>query len=158
KQSYRRNQFGATVGGPIIKDKTFFFFAYEGIRRFSAAVGVMSGPTAAEGGGNFSALTAVIKNPVTGTPYLNNQIPLGSITNAALAIQAFYPLPNNVGASNYISRNPSTDNQDQFNVRIDHRFSDANTLFGRVTTNQTTDYNPCGGAAAGPGSTACVPN
>lgn len=160
KQTTRRNQFGGTFGGPIKKDKTFFFFAYEGIRGLSAQAGLLTVPTLAEREGNFSALPTVIKDPTTGVPFTGNIIPPGRFAASALLIQQYYPLPNSTttGASNYISRNPATDNEDQFNIRIDHRFTDNNTLFGRLATNKTDDFVPCGGAASAPGSTACLPN
>ena len=154
KQTYRRNQFGTTLGGPIRKNRTFGFFAYEGTRRTVAAAGLLSVPTPAFRSGNFAAVAAALKDPVGGGTFAGNQIPASRFSGGALAIQNYYPLPTSglAGPSNYLSRNPQTSNDDQFNVRIDHRISDANTLFSRVATNKTVGSNPCTGPV-----TACVP-
>ncbi len=85
-----QNQFGGTIGGPIIKDKTFFFFDYEGFRRITRSLQLGTVPTAAQRNGQ---LGAAIRNPFTGEVYADGNIPAGAITPFARAVLAGLPLP-----------------------------------------------------------------
>jgi hypothetical protein len=155
----RQNQFGATIGGPIViphlyngHDKTFFFFAYEGFRNSEAAQNLLTTPTAAQLNGDFSNLLAkgvVIYNPLSTTPdpnhpgeYLrnpfpNNQIPSNLISPAALLYaKTIFPAPNanNLpGGRNLIDTTPSSLNDNSFTGRIDQAFGEHDLLFGRVS-------------------------
>ena len=76
QDTLKRNQYGGSVGGPILKDKLFYFGTYQGTRIRSAAQGsVAFVPTAAERVGNFAGSGITVHDPITGVPYLNNQIP-----------------------------------------------------------------------------------
>ena len=102
KQVYRQNQFGGTVGGPIIPNRTFFFLSYEGIRSNEQTAGLTQVLTPQEENGDFSALLpgTQLVSPFTGQPYLNNQIPVDPV--AQQIVKKYMPLPNtNQGGFNY---------------------------------------------------------
>lgn len=196
KNKLRYNQFGGTIGGPLWlphfgeggpffdKDKTFFFFSYEGLRNNGRGTAFARVLTEAERGGNFSAnLGACITisgNPVpqlnpNGTPsgncvragqifdptttaanplfnpgqaqsafnpqfirqpFTNNLIPSNRINPQATAlINAVQPLPNFVSTSDLNFAGPSGNNfiNNQYSIRLDHRFADNDSLYGRFT-------------------------
>ncbi len=141
----KRNQFGATLGGPVRipklydgKDKTFFFFSYQGTRTRQAPSKVEQVvPTNEERAGNFSALGHPIYDPFNGgAPYPNNQIPSSQISPISGAVLNSYvpaPAPGQ-GTISYALPNNLDD--DQFLVRIDHNFTDKNRLMGRFYTSE----------------------
>ena len=140
---YRRNQFGGTMGGPIARDRTFFFADYQGQRQNIARTATSTVPTLLQRQGVFTEAIAgrvpVIYDPATTsgstrTPFPNNAIPAGRIDAVALALLQRYPLPTTAGTANNYSRTAGErDDQDQFDIRIDHRFAIHDQAFGRVT-------------------------
>ncbi|MCL4784289.1 MAG: carboxypeptidase regulatory-like domain-containing protein [Bryobacterales bacterium] len=134
----RQNQFGFTVGGPVVlpgysreRSKTFFFWSEDWRLRRNAQVNLTATPTEAMRGGDFSAdgtrAGAAIRDPLTKIPFANNRIPSSLInSNASLLLQTYFPLPNygNEAFRNYINNgvrrlDPRTDT-----VKIDHNFSE----------------------------------
>jgi hypothetical protein len=124
KQVYRQNQFGGTLGGPIIKNRTFFFLSYEGIRSNEQSAGLTVVLTPQEENGDFSALLpgTQLVSPYTGQPYLNNQIPVDPV--AQQIMKKYMPLPNtNQSGFNYAFFTGGTQITNQFIGRIDHHLN-----------------------------------
>ncbi len=136
---FKRNQFGGTLGGPIVRDKTFFFFAYQGLRERSAP-GAQTAivPTAEQRKGDLSSLNKTIKDPVTGQAFPGGIIPAQRLNPAAQELlEAFVPLPNGPNGLLSFSSGQKLD-QDQVIIKIDHSLTDKNTLSGRLMWNE--DY------------------
>ncbi len=154
RAGFHQNQFGATVGGPILRNKLFFFGLYDGYRQTQSATNISTLPTAAELNGDFSALlpTTVIYdphtyNPTTGaiTPYANNVIPAAQLNQPLITVlKAYLPatLPATDTPNNYINTASSSLNQDQYGVRIDYAISAKDLLFGRFTINNESQLSP----------------
>ncbi len=131
----RQDQFGGTVGGPIIKNRTFFFGSFE---RFVQSNGqTLTGivPTGAEKQGIFPTSLAVIKDPQTGQPFPGNQIPAARFDPTASKLEALWPSPDYVGPGrfNYLANPPSTLTRNTIDTRVDHSFSDKDKIFARFS-------------------------
>jgi hypothetical protein len=136
---FRRNQYGAAVGGPIQKNKTFFFADWQGTRLRTGITRFSTVPTDAQRNGIF---TSAIKDPSSNfaTTFQNNTIPPGQIDPIAKLILAHYPHANLPGAANNFVRTAvEPENQDQFDGRIDHYFGDRHRVFARYTHLQDND-------------------
>jgi Carboxypeptidase regulatory-like domain/TonB dependent receptor len=141
---FQRNEFGATLGGPIWKDKTFFFIEYAGLRQRLGEPTVISVPTAAE------------RTGLVGIGGFQYQVPLNSVSQQILNM---YPLPNQpngvFGANTYNFQFKEPTNDDQYSVRIDHHLSERDSIFGRVSyiNNYQKEIDPIA-AIEGPGFSA----
>ena len=149
--SFKRNQFGVTFGGPIQKDKTFFFYSYEGLRvsqGITAANGqtITTVPLAAMHTGDFSAILpkVTIKDPATGLPFSGNIIPQSQISPLGTALIAFYPLPNvptpagSTPGNNFNYQATRTERYNEHSLRVDHTFSAKDSAF--ATANYYYDF------------------
>jgi hypothetical protein len=133
KLAFKRNQFGGTLGGPIVQNKTFFFGAYERtvIRQPQSATARV--PPAAWRNGNFSSLATPLIDPLTGVEFPGNIIPANRILPIGKAMLDLFPLPNATGANNLVSVSRLTLDQDNITGRFDHTFSDKDTMFVRYS-------------------------
>jgi hypothetical protein len=137
KSPLRYDLFGVSLGGPIYRNKTHFFFNYEGFRQKASTTVLLNVPTKAEDAGNFSADSYAVINPATG-----KQFPGNIITNpdpVGLALAAFYPAPNVPGApsgkANFAANVPAQTVTNTSVARIDHDFSSKDRIFGRFLAN-----------------------
>ena len=137
KPAFIQNQFGATIGGRIIKDRTFFFGSWQTSREVNAAPQVGSVPTEAMRNGIFSKR---VNDPLTKLAFPNNTIPLNRWDPVAQGLAKLYPLPNLPGEVRNFFYNPKERvNSNAYNVRVDHRFS--NKDFGFIRISQNTGQN-----------------
>ena len=133
KPEFRRNQYGFTVGGPIKKNKTFYFADWQGTRLLTGLTRFSTVPTVAQRGGVF---TSAIYDPATSprTPFANSTIPTSRFDPLALQVLQHYPVPNLAGtANNYVRTAVEPDSQDQFDGRVDHVFNEKHRLFARYS-------------------------
>jgi len=144
KPKYIRNQFGGALGGPIKRDKTFFFADYEGTRSREGITRVTNVPTAEERAGNFSqSVFGVPTNPFTGQPFANGRIPDFLINPVGRTIAALYPLPNrNVPFQNFVSSPVLRDDNDSFDVRVDHNLTERADLAFRYSFGDRNLFEP----------------
>ncbi len=135
----KKQQFGASIGGPIVKNQWFFFGDYQGSRNTVGGSKLLTVPTARSRTGDLSEYGVNIFDPATGDPsqrdqFAGNVIPAGRLSPQALAILNLIPLPNASGIrENYIAQGSEEFNADQFNTRLDGRLSANLNLFGRYS-------------------------
>jgi hypothetical protein len=177
--SFKQNQFGAAVGGPIIKDRTFWFADYQGTRirsRGGAVPGIgnvwtRTIPWPAFKNGDFSRLLTgrnlgtdaagrpvpegaifdirsqtTVGNQIVRTMFPNNIVPASRFDSAAKRLIDQYPSPNQnlndrIASSNFLLNSPGQQQNDQADLRIDHRLSDKDSLFGSLSWSEEDKFN-----------------
>jgi hypothetical protein len=151
---FKRNQFGATASGPIIKDRVFWLFSYEGLRERKALTATGLLPNAMQRAGDFSNLSTPVIDPQTrvvqngvvlnpGTPFEGNKIPANRIAPiSARVLSEIYPLPNNIGPNNFINNEGRRSDSDQYHGRIDLNESPGANWFFRYSQASDPQYLP----------------
>jgi hypothetical protein len=144
KTPLRQNQFGGSIGGPIIKNKTFFFFNYEGERIRQTGIGYGQMPLPQYFTGDLSTMSQKAKDPLTGQLFPNNLIPPSRITQFAKAGQKYFRVPTGSPLSNfnYTGLTGTQRRGDQATARIDHNLSDNIRFDGFVTFADREDITP----------------
>lgn len=132
---FKRHQYGGTLGGPILKNRLFFFTSYQGTRERSAPGAVTATVlTSAQRQGDFSALGKVLKDPAGGN-FPGNIIPKSRLHPASLRfLEAFIPLPNR-GTNLYSFASQQAVDDEQFIAKVDHNVSDRHRYYGRLLYN-----------------------
>jgi len=138
---FNQNQFGGVLSGPIVKDRTFFMFNYEGsrIRKGNTFSGTFA--TQAMRDGDFSAFPSTVTDPLNDEPFPNNRIPASRSSRVYNNFLSFIPLPNIPGAGgatgaagfNFRSDPKDVRDSDQWTARTDHRFSDRDLFMFRYS-------------------------
>ena len=153
--TYQQNQFGGTIGGPIVKNKLFFFGYYDGYRQLDQSASYARVPTSAQLTGDFSGVSNTIYDPATYDPvtgtiqaFPGNKIPTARLDAGMLAaLKAFIPAPNIDCSSQFTGCNAfngasAPTNQDQYSVRGDYNASSKDLIYGRWTHSKNTQMSP----------------
>ncbi len=156
------NNYGATLGGPVKKDKIFYFASFDGTSQKTGANGLFTVPTADQRAGNFSAYGTSIYNPFTGaadgtgrTQFMNNTITPSLLSPAALKIQSYLPLPNLPGTSNnYAAAESPAINFFRTDAKVNWNRTDKHSIFFKYDNMYATSggvgiFGPAGGPAPG---------
>ncbi len=162
KGKFNQNQFGGSLGGPVVRGKTFFFTDYQGFTIRQAQPVLATVPTERMRRGDFGESfpgspartiydpNTVTTDPVTGAqtrqPFQNNQIPQGRWDPVAQQLLALYPAATFTDrlSGNFLANPVKEFNQNTINGRIDHNFSSQDTLFVRFTWDRATQFYPYG--------------
>ena len=161
--AFRRDQYGGVIGGPVIKNKTFFFGGYEYTQQESPTSSVVSLPTDPQRAGDFSQTLngsgqmMVVHNPfdtfanaaggIDRRPFPGNRVPASMMDPIALRALSFLPRANQPGAqftntANWFNQGINTSSNHQINVKGDHNFSSANRVSGRYSNVIAQGRNP----------------
>lgn len=146
KPAFNRNEFGVTAGGPVIKNKTFFFGSYEGLRQRTARTNVLSVGTAAMRGGDFTGYGS-IRDPLSGNPFSNNMIPTNRLSPQAQTLVGYVPLPNQAGAigasgpaNNYATTVGNVLDVNRYSAKGDHNFNSKNSISVTLSYSKGSPY------------------
>jgi outer membrane receptor protein involved in Fe transport len=139
KPTNKQNQFGGNLGGPLVKNRMFFFGDYEATRIEQGVLRTGRVMTQAERNGIF---TGAIRDPLTGLSFPNNTIPANRIDPVAAKVAGLLPLPNTTGGNNFIRQPNVEDESDRFLGRVDMHLSDNDTVFARYIWSDRFRYVP----------------
>lgn len=145
--AFNRNEYGASLGGPIVRGKLFFFGSYEDLRLVSASTTGVNSPTVAFKNGDFSSAigTYTVYDPTTGKPFPGNIIPQARFSDSAKKLQAYYSDPNTAGnaafglGTNFTFSDPTRTTDPRYFIRGDWQVTPRDRLMGRYY--QATNIN-----------------
>jgi hypothetical protein len=150
------NDYGGSVGGPLSipglysgTSKSFFFLTYERFKFPKETTVQNTVPTAAMRGGDLSLEGVTVKDPQTGQPFPGNRIPASRISPIARQVLDLYPMPNagDTGtqhSANYVANYDSSLISNQYDLRLDHYLTAAQSMFGRYTSKKVSTNVPKG--------------
>ncbi len=141
KPEYRRNLYGGTIGGPVLRDKLFFFGDYQGIKALIGRTVISTIPTLSERQGIFTGVAKIYDPDRTSVvagkyvrPEFANDVITEPLDPAAVALLALFPIPTSIGAANNYSRTANdSDHQNQFDFRVDGAYRSRDRTFGRYS-------------------------
>ena len=143
KPQFIRNQFGASLGGPVIRNSTFFYGNFEGLREDVGETQLGIVTTAAVRSGDLSSLGGDVVDPSTGAPFPGAKIPSGMISPLAKDALSLFPMPNLPGSSfNYLGSPIGTDSRNEGSARLDRRISDKSQLTLRYNYGRRNLFEP----------------
>lgn len=156
KPGLTQNQFGGVIGGPIVKNKLFFMFNYEGTRITQGVTRLTNVPLPSERAGDFSTAAgaaadvtySTVVNPATGLPFPNNVIPSGMIDPESAHLLSLVPLPDVTpppgpqNRENWLINPKLSDNTNDYLGRIDYQLSPRNTFFDRYENTHRLRFTP----------------
>ncbi len=140
KPTLNRNQFGGVFGGPLVRNRAFFFANYEGFRQVQRTVTFSSVPTAAQRQG---IMGKPVMNPLTGEVYADGVIPQSAITPFAAKVLAGLPAPTRAGVSNNYDTLPRRqDYNDKFDIKLDQQVREGTNAFVRFSHRKVNNFEP----------------
>jgi len=143
---FQQNQFGATIGGPVEKSKTFFFASFEGLRVRKSITQLQTVPTVAMRGGDFRETGARVVDPLTGQNFATpNVIPTSRFDPTARLLLDLVPFPNRPGISqNYVAQPKERNTSNQGIARLDRNYSQRDRIYGRMLVANAQGFLPFG--------------
>ena len=157
------NNFGGTLGGPIKKNKLFYFLSFDSTKQRQALPGYYTVPTAAARAGDFSGISQILYDPSTGNPdgtgrlpFAGNKIPTGQLDPIALKLQSYYPAPNyagpNLNVNNYFASGGPILDRNYLDTKVNFAQSDKEQIWGKYGRMWATSGGKAVfGLAGGPG-------
>jgi len=141
---FRQNQFGGSLGGPVIRNRTFFFADYEGQRVRKSLTSTFSVPTNAMRTGDFTGLPQVY-DPGSRLPFVGNRIPVQDLNSVSTALLANIPQANLPGiAQNLLASGIQRVNSNNASAKLDHQFSPDDTSYARFSLFDARQFDPFG--------------